>query len=129
MIALYNALRHIRDIRSKIEATDGALSKEVFSTTENIPDRNLDNARSAIGLDFQFLVQTIRSVKKSDPLVKAYPDIHYNLRQQNKRRKWLTYKLTVPIQWGDIADGVYDDIPRIEAALLSALVANGISNP
>ncbi|KAF8166035.1 hypothetical protein B0H34DRAFT_260598 [Crassisporium funariophilum] len=99
-IALFNALKNIRVIKSKLAATGGALTSTVFSTSGALPDMNLDNARAAIGLEFESLVQNIRAVKPNDPIATAYPDIHYNLAAQIARRNGLAheYGTTAPIK-------------------------------
>ncbi|KAF8173103.1 hypothetical protein BJ912DRAFT_859617 [Pholiota molesta] len=130
-IALFNALKNIRAINSKLAATDGALTSTVFSTSGALSDMNLDNARAAIGLEFQSLVQNIRAVKPTDPIAAAYPDIHYDLKAQIARHNWLAreYGNTAPIKWSDVADSVYDGIPKIESGLVAALKAQGYENP
>ncbi|THH13082.1 hypothetical protein EW146_g7110 [Bondarzewia mesenterica] len=128
LVALINALKNVRVIKLKIEATDGGLTKAVFSTDGPISDVGLDNARGAVALEFQSLVQNVRAVKTTDPIVRAHPDVHCNLRRQVARRSWLMgeYGATARIEWGEIAEGVCDDVPRIESGIVEALEANGV---
>ncbi|KIL63727.1 hypothetical protein M378DRAFT_656364 [Amanita muscaria Koide BX008] len=99
-IPLFNALQNIRAIMAKLAATDGALTITLFSTSGAILDRNLDNTRGAIGLEFASLVHNLTTIKTSDPIAKAYPDIHYNLKNHIARRNWLIreYETTAPIK-------------------------------
>ncbi|KAF8148303.1 hypothetical protein B0H34DRAFT_812076 [Crassisporium funariophilum] len=126
-IALFNALKNIRVIKSKLAATGGALTSTVFSTSGALPDMNLDNARAAIGLEFESLVQNIRAVKPNDPIATAYPDIHYNLAAQIARRNWPAheYGTTPPIKWNEVSDSIYNGIPKIESGRLAALREQG----
>lgn len=92
---------------------------------------NLENARGSIGLEFQSLVQNLRSIKKTDPLIRAHPDIHYNLDELISRRNWLAheYGTTAPVKWSEIADSVFNDVPRIGKAVVVALRAQGVPVP
>jgi len=61
-------------------------------------------------------------------LSQLYPDIHHNLRKsQIGRRNWLAteYGSVATIKWDSIAEGVYDDVPKIESAIIAALKAEG----
>lgn len=76
-------------------------------------------------------MQNVRAVKPTDPIATAYPDIHYNLKAQIARRNWLAheYGTTAPIKWSEVADSIYNDIPKIESGLVAALKAQGYANP
>lgn len=88
-------------------------------------------ARSAIGFKLQTLVQSICSIKTTDPIIQAYPGIHHNRANMIACRDWLIneYGTPAPSKWDKVADAVFYDLPIIEAALIDALKANGLQNP
>ncbi|KAM6499664.1 hypothetical protein JOM56_005172, partial [Amanita muscaria] len=99
----------------------------LFSTIGDIPDMNLDNTRDAIGLQFSSLVHNLTTIKTTDTIAKAYPDVHYHLKDLISRRNWLIreYETTAPTKWSEIADSVYNDIPTIKNGIIAALEAQG----
>lgn len=82
-------------------------------------------------MELQSLVQNIRALKPNEPILVAYPDIHYQLADQISRRNWLAheYGTIAPVKWGEVADSVFNDVPVIESAILAALKANGMPDP
>jgi hypothetical protein len=135
-----NAFQNIKMIESKLadsHLTETVHSKprtflnfssfcQIFSTNGHLSDQFLDNARGAVALEFQSLIQNILSVKSHDPLVRANPDIHYNLTNLVGRRSWIAheYGTSAPIQWNAIASSIYHDIPRIKQAIITAIGAS-----
>ncbi|KAM6499601.1 hypothetical protein JOM56_005109 [Amanita muscaria] len=130
-IPLYDALQNIHEIKVKLAATNGALTKNVFSTSGAIQDIKLDTIRAAIGLVFTFLVQNLSAIKTTDPIAMAYPDIHHNLMDHTTRCNWLLngYGTPAKIKWSEVADSIYDDVPTIENGIIAALKALGYENP
>ncbi|KZT24847.1 hypothetical protein NEOLEDRAFT_1178926 [Neolentinus lepideus HHB14362 ss-1] len=127
--ALEDALDNIRRIQSKLAET--GLTQAVFSTDGPLSNSTLDSTRSAIGLEFQSLVQNIRAIKATDPIAEAYPDIHYDLKDQIARRNWLAheYGTRALVKWSEVAISIYNDVPKIESAIMAALEAVGIQKP
>jgi len=96
---------------------------QIFSTDGRLSDQSLDNARGAVAFEFQSLIQNIRSVKGHDALVKANPDIHYNLTDLVTRRNWLAgdYGTSASVRWEEVATSIYHDIPRIKQAIINVI--------
>jgi hypothetical protein len=37
--------------------------------------------------------------------------------------------MTAPIKWNELADSIFNDCPKIEKAIITALKANRVPNP
>ncbi|KAF7783409.1 hypothetical protein Agabi119p4_1433 [Agaricus bisporus var. burnettii] len=116
---------------SKIDRTEGALTKTVFSTPGTISDDTIDIARASVAFEFLDFVNNIRSIKSHDPILNLHPNIHYNFRNIVGRRNWLIheYNTMLPLKWEEIADSVFHDVPIIEKEIIRALNANGVPIP
>lgn len=84
--------------------------------------------RSAVAFEFLSLVRNIRALKPTEPIVVAYPDIHYNLEDQISRFDWIIneYGTGAAARWSEVADSIYNDVPVIESAIIAALQASGM---
>ena len=95
------------------------------------PNASLDTIRDSVGLDFQSVVQNVRTLKQNEPILQQYPDIRRNWEASISYRDSLTHEsfTSVPIQWDHVADSVYDDLPVMKSRIIVALRASGIANP
>ncbi|KIM78343.1 hypothetical protein PILCRDRAFT_595944 [Piloderma croceum F 1598] len=123
-IAPVRSSKHLRDRKQDCR------SRRAVDQTAQIGDATLDTIRDSVGLNFQSMVQNVRTLKQNDPILQQYPDIHRNWKVSISYRDSLTHEsfTLAPIQWDHVADSVYDDLPVMKSSIIVALRGNGIAN-